>query len=364
VLSPEGRYACVQADKSIYFLRLVERKEPAVPAGEAVEVQRFEGFLGGWMGMSPNGRILVTLLTPPQGESDFDLQLWDVTTGKKHHRLKGHRLGVDNRVFFSPDGNRIVSTTAERDGNIRIWDVDSGRVLQILRHEGPAGEAWVTGVVFAADGKSVYSSGNDGTVRRWDVETGKEVMRLEVKPSYPRCVAVSRDGRYVAIGAIRVAWSTDTRIRVWETETGKEIQPLKGHALPGKGPGKDSGVTGVFFSSDGKRLLSAGYDDCGRVWDLASGKEVQRFENTGYYTAFTWSPKMRTILTIPSDRRRLRLWDVETGKELPGFSDPRIFNVGARLAGISDDGRFALCVFADETARLWRLPDLFPPEKP
>jgi hypothetical protein len=57
----------------------------------------------------------------------------------------------------------------------------------------------------------------------------------------------------------------------------------------------------------------------------------------------------------------LNLWDVETGKELPGFTDPAIFGVGARVF-LLRDSRFALGLFGDDTARLWRLPDL-PPVK-
>jgi hypothetical protein len=55
---------------------------------------------------------------------------------------------------------------------------------------------------------------------------------------------------------------------------------------------------------------------------------------------------------------------VETGKELSEFTDPTMFGVGARVI-LLQDSRFALGLFGDNTARLWRLPDLPPvKEKP
>jgi hypothetical protein len=55
----------------------------------------------------------------------------------------------------------------------------------------------------------------------------------------------------------------------------------------------------------------------------------------------------------------MQRWDAETGKELPGLTDPRIFDraTGVLLLG---DGRFVLCLFVDKTARLWRLPESVP----
>jgi WD40 repeat protein len=208
-------------------------------------------------------------------------------------------------------------------------------------------------VAFALDGKTIFSSAHEGTVRQWDVRIGRELKRFGGKEPY-RCLAISPDGRSIASGT--APSTTEPRgIFVWDTKTGKEIQRFVGH----KSPGKEAGETILHFSPNGKRLLSAGYDETARVWDIASGKEVRRLEKcrlAGWGGTVQWSPDGRTLLEVRGNYHGLRRWDVDTGKELPEFDDPRIFGVGARVL-LPRGGRFVLCIFGDDTARLWRLPD-------
>jgi WD40 repeat protein/serine/threonine protein kinase len=323
--------------------------------GKATEVQRFKGYPAerhpGLMALSPNGRILATAAS--------DIQLWDVTTGKKLPTLEGHRTQIQC-LAFSPDGKWLASGAAGPDATVRIWDVASGKLEKVCWHagtEGP-GSGWVTGVAFAPDGKTVFSSSFEGSVRQWDVQTGQEVKRFGGKGRY-RCLAISPDGRWLASGTSSPP-GEPRGIFVWDVASGKEIQRFEGHATPGK-----IGETILAFSPDGKRILSAGYDPTARVWDIAGGKEVRRLEDcplAGWGGSVQWAPDGRTLLEVRSDYRGIRRWDVETGKERPGFADPRICGVGARVI-LLRDGRSVLCVFADNTARLWRLPDPPAPAK-
>jgi WD40 repeat protein len=70
------------------------------------------------------------------------------------------------------------------------------------------------------------------------------------------------------------------------------------------------------------------------------------------------SPDGRRVLS-GSDDQTVRLWDVNTAKELHRFAGHR-----GRVWGVafSPDGRFALSCGEDRTIRLWRLPDP-PPAK-
>src|SRR5262249_53728027 len=62
--------------------------------------------------------------------------------------------------------------------------------------------------------------------------------------------------------------SYDNTVRVWDAATGQELRRLLGHT---------SGVRGVAFGPDSKRLATASEDQTVRLWDVESGKELHTY---------------------------------------------------------------------------------------
>jgi WD40 repeat protein len=72
----------------------------------------------------------------------------------------------------------------------------------------------------------------------------------------------------------------------------------------------------VSFAPDGKRLLSAGaHDGTLRLWDVETGKELKRIDGANAYWA-TLSPDGKRIVSAGYTDGIVRLWDAESGKEL------------------------------------------------
>jgi WD40 repeat protein len=185
----------------------------------------------------------------------------DLTKEKRDSALldiKGH-TGWINRLELSADGKLILS--ASRDRTIKIWELATGKEVQTFK-DNPT-NTWAA--VFIEGDRIAGSTGQwnkekkawEGEIRIWDL-AGKKVNSFKGHNQEIRCLAVSKDGKFLASG------SEDHSIIVWDLATGKDIRTIKAH---------QGNVYGLAFSPDGKSLASAGEDKAVRVWDL-TGKQV------------------------------------------------------------------------------------------
>ena len=131
------------------------------------------------------------------GSWDKTVRLWDVATGEAVRTLQGHSDPVLS-VAFSPDGQWAASgggfvplsgdaPFGRRDNTLRLWEVDSGRLLRGF--EGHSGA--VNAVAFSPDGSHLLSGSSDRTVKLWDVATGQIIRNFEQHTDKVRAVAFS-----------------------------------------------------------------------------------------------------------------------------------------------------------------------------
>jgi len=239
------------------------------------------------------------------------VRIWDVESGRELRILKGFTDWVDFATF-SPDGGKI----ATRDSNItRIWDVNSGQELHNL--------GGVRFVAFSPDGKKMITE-HDRVLQIWDTDSGQVLQDLqwEGQGGLVHGVAFSPDGKRMFA---RSGEGFNQRSHVWDMESGREV--LRGGVTrfvfspDGKkialGGGTnalivraDSGaklqeltghfrdISSVAFSSDGKKIVTASNDTSARIWDAESGQELQRLLHTGAVHSATFSPDGKKVLTV------------------------------------------------------------------
>jgi WD40 repeat protein len=112
-------------------------------------------------------------------------------------------------------------------------------------------------------------------------------------------------------------------------------------------------ITSAAFSPDGKQALSAHYDSTSRLWDLATGSQMnsflghfaKRIIGDGIQVAFSSDGKYAL-----SGGNGLVLWDLSTGKEIKRFGNKRVVSMA-----VSPDGRYALTAGLNEGTYLWNI---------
>ena len=148
-------------------------------------------------------------------------------------------------------------------------------------------------------------------------------------------VALSTDGKHIVTGG----W--DNTARIWDAETGKELKRLEGYS---------GYVYAVALSTDGRRIVTGSYDNTARIWNAETGKELKRLEgNSGSVSSVALSTDGRRIVTGSVDNTA-RIWNAETGKELKKLEG---HSSSVYAVAISADGKRIVTGSADKTAILW-----------
>lgn len=320
-------------------------------------------------------------------------------------RLPLQRLAEDywgsGSLAWSPDGKYLAAGSA-RDATIRLWDVDSGRRVHLLRtsvYPRPTLVGSSVHVAFTVDGKSLLSVDPAGVFQFWDHLTGEETGRISLEhkpdPSFAtvRSLAVSRDGKLAVatmIGGklwlvdlaqrkaewwidggegwlVQAKFSPDSQTLYWTTNIAEEdLKPdigvrawdvatkkLRTQFLPSGRRAQVGFGNGFDVTRDGNSLVFADYLSHLICYDTTTGK--QRWEVSPGERIV--GPQLAAI--TPDDQwavtdwrsGSLRFWQLADGKEVQPLASHEAFDVD-RLA-VSADGALLYAVRRQGVAQIW-----------
>jgi WD40 repeat protein len=303
------------------------------------------------LALSPDG----SRLAAPTHEG---IRVWDGATGQVISTFVGHIErkpngttwhGIDH-LAFSPDGRRIASAGGPW---VKVWETATARELLslTLKVQGqrllftPNGRRLIT-----LDGRDYgYGASNVGgrqlfkieprkaTLTVWDAATGKKLHTLAEGLEHVRDLALSPDGRHLAVAG------PVATVRVWDLASGKATNTLTvwGNNAPVR----------LLFSRDGKRLTAALHGGMIAAWDLSTGRELARPPIRHHWSdILALSPDGTRLAAANQWDRVVQLWDLESGQEVLTLHGPP---AEITCLAFSGNGRRLAAGFNGGTIRIW-----------
>jgi len=252
--SQDNRLVCVMGrdGKSLILWDTVEKKE-LPPIKNDVELE--------WYLISPDGKVIVTFDKTggkvKSWEMASQLQISQFVRNKKPENedtveSEPHVLSPDGQVLAFSDSTKVA-----------LWQVNSGAPLA-LGNQDVGGRVSV--IAFSPDGKLLVAGYESGTVRIWDAVKRLELAAFMGHKDSVTALAFTPDGRTLASGG----GAQDATVKLYTMLAMREILTLTHEPSPTSEThaeqGSEDTVSQLFFSRDGKAIISLSGNGILRTW--------------------------------------------------------------------------------------------------
>jgi WD40 repeat protein len=237
--------------------------------GKLVTGQAVNAASSACLAFSPDGHFLA------RGCSNGNVDLWDLRNEPAFRTLGAHGSSVI-LTAFADDGKSLVSVSKD---SIKAWILES----RASRTQFDALKGQVVCAALSLDGRKLACAFRDGPLAIYDAKTGQEEKLIRGVPPAVVSVALTPDGRLVALG-------TKDKIEVWNVGIAQRVGVL----------GASQEVVELTFSPDNQRLAKVGRSGAANVWRVEKFQPVAAMLKDRTVLAF--EPDGRTVAVVTGGR--------------------------------------------------------------
>jgi WD40 repeat protein len=275
-------------------------------------LQLWDGATGARVASSPTRYLEVAALSPDgrwfaSCGDPASVRIWDTTADRELRQIADHGVRVRD-LAFSPD-SRLLATACS-DGRARVYSVADGALVRRARHSKD-----IDTVCFDPKGERLLTGSRDQTARIWNLhldagprgEATEETV-LNGHAGTVRRAAFDPSGLYV------VTACEDALVRVFDASNGAELM----HYEVGR-PVEDAS-----FDGDGGRVLIVAGREHALLWDLDGTRGTVTLRHKSFVRTACFDSTGEHALTAGDDEC-LRVWNARDGRleaTIPGLGDP------------------------------------------
>lgn len=186
-------------------------------------------------------------------------------------------------------------------------------------------EGVITTFAISPNGTKIISGSWDMTIKLWDIRTGKEIKTFHGHTGFIRSLVFSKDGKNILSG------SNDKTLILWDVQSGKKLKIFKGH---------EQSVLSCLFSMDESKLISASANSV-RIWDVETGREINSESWDYSYFPLDFSDDGKIFVSASEIDDKVILRSVDNGEKIKEFSNGHSGIGSAELAFSPDGNKFA-----------------------
>lgn len=261
--------------------------------GECENFGVLSGHTGAVMDLqfSTDGDTIYTAST------DKTICLWDIRTGARIKKLKGHASFV-NSIHPARRGPQLLCSASD-DCTIKIWDPRKRSDTVTLNNT-----YQVTAVTFNDTAEQVISAGIDNDVKVWDLRKNAVVYQMKGHSDTVTGLSLSPDGSFV------LSNSMDNSLRVWDIRAfapqERCVKMMVGHQH-----NFEKNLLRCSWSADGSKISAGSADRFVYIWDSTSRRIIYKLPgHNGSVNEVVFHPK-ETIVASGGSDKQIYLGEIE-----------------------------------------------------